>query len=79
MCALHAAPNLPHLPCAQVLPLSSLADAMKLHRVQNEIDINQLLQHPHVVTFLGSFQDDQNVYLLQELCCEWPGWGGRVG
>jgi serine/threonine protein kinase len=55
----------------QVLPLSSLADANKLRRVQNEIDINQVLHHPHVVTFLGSFQDDQNVYLLQELCCEY--------
>ncbi|EFJ40537.1 hypothetical protein VOLCADRAFT_69399, partial [Volvox carteri f. nagariensis] len=55
---------------AKVLPLSSLADANKLRRVQNEIDINQLLHHPHVVTFLGSFQDEHNVYLLQELCCE---------
>ncbi|GLI69793.1 hypothetical protein VaNZ11_014492 [Volvox africanus] len=54
---------------AKVLPLSSLADANKLRRVQNEIDINQLLHHPHIVTFLGSFQDEQNVYLLQELCC----------
>ncbi|KXZ56968.1 hypothetical protein GPECTOR_1g874 [Gonium pectorale] len=52
-----------------VLPLSSLADPNKLRRVQNEIDINQLLHHPHLVTFLGSFQDEANVYLLQELCC----------
>jgi hypothetical protein len=54
----------------QVLPLAALADARKLARCQNEIDCSQALHHPRVATFLGSFQDEQFVYLLQELCCE---------
>ncbi len=60
----------PPSPPPQVLPLSSLADPNKLRRVQNEIDVNQLLHHAHVATFLGSFQDEHNVYLMQELCSE---------
>lgn len=70
-------PNTLPLTRPQVIPLAALADPAKLRRMQNELDVNhQLLLPPdeHFVCFLGSFQDDTNVYLLMELCGGW-GWG----
>lgn len=37
-------------------------------QVEREIQIHQTLSHPHVVRLLRSFQGDDNVYLLLELC-----------
>jgi len=33
-----------------------------------EIDLHRTLQHANVVKYLSSFQKEENVYILMELC-----------
>lgn len=41
-------------------------DMMRL--LQNEISIHRKLKHQHVALFIQSFEDEQFVYMIQELC-----------
>lgn len=39
-----------------------------LQRFQNEILALKTLDHPHIIKLFETFQDDQSIYLVQELC-----------
>ena len=33
-----------------------------------EIKLHQMMQHPHIVRFDDCFEDEENVYMMLELC-----------
>jgi serine/threonine protein kinase len=37
-------------------------------RVANEVEIHWQLHHPSILQLLSYFEDDENVYLVMELC-----------
>lgn len=37
-------------------------------KMTQEINIHQSLNHPNIVQFLNSFDDEHNVYIVLELC-----------
>jgi serine/threonine protein kinase len=41
---------------------------MKKRKLQDEIQIHKGLQHPNIVNFEHFFEDEENVYILMELC-----------
>jgi serine/threonine protein kinase len=38
------------------------------HRIENEIQLHSVLYHPHLVTLLEHFEDQQFIYIALELC-----------
>lgn len=52
----------------QVVPKASLQQLPHLQRLQTELDVHQMLKHEHIANFLGSCQDEKNVYMLLEPC-----------
>lgn len=46
----------------------TITDAAMMDRVKNEIIIHRKMKHRNIVSFLGCFEDDMNVYIVLELC-----------
>ncbi|GMR37058.1 hypothetical protein PMAYCL1PPCAC_07253, partial [Pristionchus mayeri] len=40
------------------------------NKVLREIKIHEGLDHPHIVRLMRTFEDDSNVHIVMELCCE---------
>lgn len=57
----------------QVIPKAHLQQIKEnQQRLQQQLSVQQALQHDHVVRLLGSFEDGNNIYVLMEQCSEWP-------
>jgi serine/threonine protein kinase len=57
---------------AQVVPKAHQHQLKeKQQRLQQQLSVQQALQHEHIVRLLGSCEDSSNIYLLMELCSEW--------
>lgn len=52
----------------KIMNKQHLREMKMTKRVQAEIAISLQLQHPHIVHSYCSFQDDNNIYLVMELC-----------
>lgn len=52
----------------KIIPKKSLVDERKKRKVEAELQIHKLLQHPHIVEFKHFFEDADNIYILMELC-----------
>ncbi|EJW79947.1 other/PLK protein kinase, partial [Wuchereria bancrofti] len=52
----------------KIVPKSRLTKHSKLEKMRKEIAIHESLNHPNVVKFLSSFEDNINVYMVLELC-----------
>eukprot|EP00933_Yihiella_yeosuensis_P005288 TRINITY_DN10977_c0_g3_i1.p1 TRINITY_DN10977_c0_g3~~TRINITY_DN10977_c0_g3_i1.p1 ORF type:complete len:485 (+),score=150.93 TRINITY_DN10977_c0_g3_i1:53-1507(+) len=46
----------------------SIAQTKNLQRLQQEIDLMKVMDHPNICRLYDSFQDKRNVYLVLELC-----------
>ncbi|CAG9330164.1 unnamed protein product [Blepharisma stoltei] len=53
---------------AKVVPKASLAKARAKQKLMSEIKIHRSLHHPNIVSFEHFFEDNENVYILLELC-----------
>jgi len=53
---------------SMVAVLSSLSDLIWGFQMAQEVQIHRTLSHPHVVRLDGCFEDNENVYVLLELC-----------
>ncbi len=57
-----------HTYAAKIVSKKSLRRSQAKLKLQNEITVHRALKHPNIVRFERYFEDDQNVYLLLELC-----------
>lgn len=53
---------------AKLIPKASLSKARARQKLMSEIKIHRSLHHPSIVRFEHFFEDDENVYILLELC-----------
>ncbi|KAK1441801.1 cyclic nucleotide-dependent protein kinase [Babesia gibsoni] len=53
----------------KVLHKSSVIKERQVIHVRNERQILSTIKHPFIVNYLGSFQDDLNIYMLLEYVC----------
>ncbi|WIA12724.1 hypothetical protein OEZ85_006362 [Tetradesmus obliquus] len=54
---------------AKVIPKAHLQQIKEnQQRLQQQLSVQQALQHDHVVRLLGSFEDGNNIYVLMEQC-----------
>lgn len=53
---------------SKVVPKASLAKARAKQKLMSEIKIHRSLHHPNIVGFEHFFEDNENVYILLELC-----------
>ena len=52
----------------KIVPKSLLVKQHSKEKMSQEIAIHKTLKHNHVVQFFSFFEDDENVYILLELC-----------
>lgn len=52
----------------KIMSKSLLSNTPYAHFVSNEINIHKRLQHRHIVEFIESFNDDNNIYIIQSYC-----------
>ena len=53
---------------AKIIPKASLKKSRHRQKLLSEIKIHRSLNHPHVVKFEHVFEDNENVYILLEMC-----------
>lgn len=53
---------------AKIIPKLSLQKSRARQKLISEIKIHRALHHPHVVKFHHVFEDNENVYILLEIC-----------
>lgn len=53
---------------AKIVPKASLAKTRAKQKLMTEIKIHRALHFPHIVDFEHFFEDNENVYILLELC-----------
>ena len=53
---------------AKIIPKKSLTKQRHKQKLLSEIKIHRSLNHPHVVKFEHVFEDNENVYILLEMC-----------
>lgn len=53
---------------AKVISKANLTKKSAVTRLTNEIEIHRSLSHPHIVKLERFFEDEENVYILLELC-----------
>ena len=53
---------------AKIIEKSNLTKSNEIDRVLNEIRIHKSLRHSHIVVFEHYFEDEDNIYILLELC-----------
>ena len=56
------------LQAGKVIAKSGLAKARARQKLQSEIKIHRSLHHENIVGFNSFFEDDDNVYILLDLC-----------
>ncbi|CAF4071517.1 unnamed protein product [Rotaria sp. Silwood2] len=52
----------------KVVPKSMLVKPHQKEKMQQEVTIHQSLNHKHIVQFFSYFEDENNVYIILELC-----------
>ncbi|WWC57830.1 uncharacterized protein I303_100365 [Kwoniella dejecticola CBS 10117] len=52
----------------KVISRKSIQTKKNKTKLWAEIKLHQMLQHPHIVRFEDCFEDDENVYMILELC-----------
>ncbi|KAI9225744.1 MAG: kinase-like domain-containing protein, partial [Piptocephalis tieghemiana] len=52
----------------KVVPKTSLKNHKTKNKLLSEIDIHRSMRHRHIVRFHAVFEDDENVYMILELC-----------
>ncbi|CAF2103825.1 unnamed protein product [Rotaria magnacalcarata] len=52
----------------KVVPKSMLIKPHQKEKMQQEVTIHQSLNHKHIVQFFSYFEDENNVYIILELC-----------
>ncbi|CAF1181327.1 unnamed protein product [Rotaria sordida] len=52
----------------KVVPKSMLVKPHQKEKMQQEVTIHQSLNHKHIVQFFSYFEDENNVYIVLELC-----------
>lgn len=67
-CYVFVDPNTGHRHAAKVIRKQSLTTKKQKVKLFTEIRIHQSMSHPGVVGFTHVFEDDDNVYMLLELC-----------
>ena len=58
--------------CVQVISKASLLKPQTRAKLDSEISILQAVVHPRIVKYVEHFEDDKNIYILQECCSKWP-------
>lgn len=53
---------------AKIIPKASLKKSRHRQKLLSEIKIHRSLNHPHIVKFEHVFEDNENVYILLEMC-----------
>ena len=54
---------------AKTIKMTSIANSPKArYKIKREIKIHKVLDHPNIVKFYHSFEDDQHVYILLHEC-----------
>ena len=53
---------------AKIIPKASLKKTRHRQKLLSEIRIHRSLNHPHIVKFEHVFEDNENVYILLEMC-----------
>ena len=56
------------LAAAKVISKSILKNVRTRYKLENEIKVHKTLHHPNIVQLYVSFEDEENVYLLLEVC-----------
>lgn len=56
------------LTASKIVPKASLTKSRAKQKLMTEIKIHRSLHHPHIVGFEHFFEDQENVYILLELC-----------
>ena len=57
-----------HSSAAKIIPKKSLVKSRAKQKLISEIKIHKSLHHPNIVAFEHYFEDQENVYLLIEIC-----------
>jgi calcium-dependent protein kinase len=52
----------------KVISKSRYKTAAELKAVRNEIQIMKLVDHPNIVKLFEFFEDDENIFIITELC-----------
>ena len=52
----------------KLIPKKSLLKSRSRQKLLSEIKIHKSLSHPHIVNYFSSFEDQENIYLILELC-----------
>ena len=60
--------ELDHMQAVKVVPKSTLTKSRAKQKLQSEIRIHRSMHHPNIVSFENFFEDEENVYIIMELC-----------
>ncbi|XP_071799715.1 serine/threonine-protein kinase PLK1-like [Asterias amurensis] len=52
----------------KIVPKARIAKPIQMEKMQREIHVHSLLKHPNVVSFHRHFDDEDNIYIILELC-----------
>lgn len=52
----------------KVIKKSSYSTQAELKAVRNEIQVMKLVDHPNIVKLFEFFEDDENIFIITELC-----------
>ena len=52
----------------KVVPKATLTKSRAKQKLQSEIRIHRSMSHPNIVSFENFFEDEENVYIIMELC-----------
>ncbi|XP_022101720.1 serine/threonine-protein kinase PLK3-like isoform X1 [Acanthaster planci] len=52
----------------KIVPKARIAKPIQMEKMQREIHVHSLLKHPNVVGFHSHFDDEDNIYIILELC-----------
>ncbi|KAI9225175.1 MAG: Serine/threonine-protein kinase PLK1, partial [Piptocephalis tieghemiana] len=52
----------------KVIPKAALISSKMRSKLLSEVDIHRSMRHRHIVRFHAVFEDDENVYMILELC-----------
>ena len=60
--------ELDHTQAVKVVPKATLTKSRAKQKLQSEIRIHRTMHHANIVQFENFFEDEENVYIIMELC-----------
>lgn len=60
--------NKPKVQAAKIVPKQNLVKTRSRQKLMSEIKIHRALHHENIVSFEHFFEDEENVYIMLELC-----------